>query len=74
MIRHWRKLLDGQSHEQVLQQYGVHGCLLAGAVLVGKLSRYSYFSRWGRGIALARHGQARPPQLILQMEWASVGR
>jgi hypothetical protein len=39
VVKNWRKALDGRSREQVLNQYGMHGCLLAGGILLGKLAR-----------------------------------
>lgn len=38
----------------MLRQYGVHGCLLAGGILLGKLARYSYFHNAGLRLEAAR--------------------
>jgi hypothetical protein len=58
-IRCWRGHLEGRSPGQLLGMYGLHGLLLAGGVLLGKLAR------WGAGCApvakLARLGAGCAP-------------
>lgn len=47
VIKSWRKVLEPLSNVGIIQRYGVHGCLLAGGILLGKLARYTYFAQVG---------------------------
>lgn len=54
VLKCWRKVLDSQSRPQILASYGLHGLLLAGGVLLGKLARYSYYDALGTRLEAAR--------------------
>ncbi len=54
VLKGWRKVLDPLSERAIIQQYGVHGCLLAGGILLGKLARYAYFAQLGMRLEACR--------------------
>ncbi|GFH16836.1 uncharacterized protein HaLaN_13340, partial [Haematococcus lacustris] len=54
VLRCWRKVLDGRTPANILESFGVHGCLMAGGCLLGKLARYAHFSNCGQKLEAAR--------------------
>jgi len=54
VITCWQAALGSQTGTQLLQRYGADGLMLAGTVLLGKLSRYSYYSQQQLRVEAAR--------------------
>lgn len=56
VLRNWRPHLEAMSAPQLLRQYSVHGLLLAGGVLLGKLTRYSLYHSMQTRLEACRMG------------------
>lgn len=49
VIKCWRKALTGLNSQQLLQTYGLHGLVVSGAILCGKLARCVAHAIWYKG-------------------------